>query len=82
MYFNPLTSEWVLRALIDFTHSNARQFYSSKENQLDGKGLTNVISVFWRGDFPQFAFFQYLPPSIIHGWFAWQFENQHGGHRE
>ena len=24
---NPLTAEWVLRALIDFTLSNARRFY-------------------------------------------------------
>ena len=32
--------ERVLRALIDFTLSNARRFYSSMGNFLDGKGLT------------------------------------------
>ena len=37
---NPLTSKWVLRALIDFTLANARRFYSSMGNPLDGKGLT------------------------------------------
>ena len=37
---NPLTAEWALRALIDFTLSNARRFYSSKGNPLDEKGLT------------------------------------------
>ena len=37
--FNPLTAEWALRALIDFTLSNARRFYSSMGNPLDGKGL-------------------------------------------
>ena len=37
--FNPLTAEWALRALIDFTQSNARRFYSSMGNPLDGKGL-------------------------------------------
>ena len=36
---NPLTAEWALRALIDFTLSNARRFYSSMGNPLDGKGL-------------------------------------------
>ena len=38
--FNPLTAEWVLRALTDFTLSKARQFYSSMGNPLAGKGLT------------------------------------------
>ena len=40
-YVNPLTSEWALRALIDFTLSNARRFYSSmaRGNPLDGKGF-------------------------------------------
>ena len=37
---NPLTAQWALTALIDFTLSNARRFYSSKGNPLDGKGLT------------------------------------------
>ena len=37
---NPLPAEWALRALIDFTLSNARRFYSSKGNPLDEKGLT------------------------------------------
>ena len=37
---NPFPSEWVLRALIDFTLSNARRFYSSTGNLLDRKGLT------------------------------------------
>ena len=39
IYFNPLTAEWAFRALIDFTLSNARRFYSSMGNPLDGKGL-------------------------------------------
>ena len=30
----------MLRTLIDFTLSNARRFYSSMRNPLDGKGLT------------------------------------------
>ena len=37
---NPFPTEWVLRALIDSTLSNARRFYSSMGNPLDGKGLT------------------------------------------
>ena len=37
---NPLTAEWALRALIDFTLSNARRFYSSMGNPLDRKGLS------------------------------------------
>ena len=36
---NPLTGERALRALIDFTLSNARRFYSSMGNPLDRKGL-------------------------------------------
>ena len=36
---NPLTAELALRALIDFTLSNARRFYSSTGNPLAGKGL-------------------------------------------
>ena len=36
---NPLTAEWALRALIDFTLSNARRFYSSTGDPLDGKGF-------------------------------------------
>ena len=40
---NPLTAELVLRALIDFTLSNARRFYSSMGNPLAGKGL-NIIN--------------------------------------
>jgi len=38
-YVNPLTAELALRALIDFTLSNARRFYSSRGNPLAGKGL-------------------------------------------
>ena len=38
--FNPLTAEWALRALIDFTLSNARRFNSSMWNPLDRKGLS------------------------------------------
>ena len=38
--FNPFPSKWVLRALIDFTLSNARRFYSSMGNLSDRKGLT------------------------------------------
>ena len=37
--FNPFPSKRVLRALIDFTLSNARRFYSSMGNLLDRKGL-------------------------------------------
>ena len=37
--FNPLTAEWALRVLTDFTLSDARRFYSSMGNPLDGKGL-------------------------------------------
>ena len=37
---NPLTAECSLRALIDFTLSNARRFYSSMGNPLDRKGLS------------------------------------------
>ena len=36
---NPFTAEWALRALRDFTLSNARRFYSSTGNPLAGKGL-------------------------------------------
>jgi len=43
--FNPLTAEWALKALIDFTLSNARRFYSSMGNPLDGKGLTTSKTV-------------------------------------
>ena len=39
---NPLTVEWALRAPIDFTLSNARRFYSSMGNALDGKGLRSL----------------------------------------
>ena len=38
-FVNPLTAEWVLIALIDFTLSDARRFYSSMGNPLAGKGL-------------------------------------------
>ena len=38
-FLNPLNSEWELKALIDFTLSNARRFYSSMGNPLDGKVL-------------------------------------------
>ena len=41
---NPFPCEWVLRALIDFTLSNARRFYSSTGNLLDGKGLNELKS--------------------------------------
>ena len=37
---NPFPFERVLGALIDFTLSNARRFYSSMGNLSDGKGLT------------------------------------------
>ena len=39
--FNPLTAEWALRALIDFTLSNTRRFYSSMGNPLAMKGFKN-----------------------------------------
>ena len=38
---NPFPSKCVLRALIDFTLSNARRFYSSMGNLLDRKGLSS-----------------------------------------
>ena len=38
---NPFPSNWVLRALIAFTLSNARRFYSSMGNLSDRKGLIN-----------------------------------------
>ena len=38
--FNALTALGALRALIDFTLSNARRFYSSMGNPLPVKGLT------------------------------------------
>ena len=41
---NPLTAKWALRALIDLTLSNARRFYSTMGNPLDGKGLTSLLS--------------------------------------
>ena len=41
-HFNPFPSKWVLRALIDFTLSNARRFYSSMGNLLDRKGLRGL----------------------------------------
>ena len=40
---NPLTAEWALRALIDFTLSNARRFYSSIGKPLDGEGLRKYV---------------------------------------
>ena len=43
--FNPFPSKWVLRALIDFTLSNARRFYSSMGNLLDRKGLKCTLFV-------------------------------------
>ena len=57
--FNPLTAEWALRALRDFTLSNARRFYSSMGNPLDGKGLMCRANI-WpalapRERFPIFA---------------------------
>ena len=39
MLLNPFPSKLVLRALTDFTLSNARRFYSSMGNLLDRKGL-------------------------------------------
>ena len=38
--FNALTAVGALMTLIDFTLSNARRFYSSMGNLLDGTGLT------------------------------------------
>ena len=38
---NPLTAVGAPRALIYFTLSNARRFYSSRGKPLDGKGLTS-----------------------------------------
>ena len=41
---DPLTAERALRALIDFTLSNARRFYSSMGNPLAGKGLKVALT--------------------------------------
>ena len=43
--YNPFPSKWVLRALIDFTLSNARRFYSSMGNLLDRKGISKPYSI-------------------------------------
>ena len=43
---SPLTAEGALRALIDLTLSNAKRFYSSMGNPLDGKGLGLSIKQF------------------------------------
>ena len=40
MYINALTAVGALMAVIDFTLSNARRFYSSTGNPLAVKGLT------------------------------------------
>jgi len=40
---NPLTAEWALRALKDFTLSKARRFYSSMGNPLAVKGLRQLL---------------------------------------
>ena len=53
---NPFPFEWVLRALIDFTLSNARRFYSSMGNLSDGKGLN-----FWGCLLPEW----YIQGSIL-----------------
>ena len=42
---NALTAVGALRALIDFTLSNARRFYSSMGNPLADKGLIITISI-------------------------------------
>ena len=42
---NPLTAEWALRAVIDFTLSNARRFYSSMGNPLERERVNNVKNV-------------------------------------
>ena len=42
---NPFTAEWALRALIDFTMSNARRFYSSMGIFLGRERVTNVKNV-------------------------------------
>ena len=39
---NPLTTECAFRAPIEFTLSNARRFYSSMGNPLEGKGLKEI----------------------------------------
>jgi len=67
---NPLTAEWVLRALIDFTLSNARRFYSSMGYPLAGKGLTFCypISEQSRDVNPRNGFFQMASyePAYVH----------------
>jgi len=53
-YDNPLTAERALRALIDFTLSNARRFYSSMGNPLDGKGIITETDFHKGFEKPQF----------------------------
>ena len=52
---NPLTAEWVLRALIDFTLSNAKRFYSSMGNPSAGRGLNNNRQNITKLKFGEFA---------------------------
>jgi len=44
---NPLTAEWALRALKDFTLSNARRFYLSMGNPLAGKGFIVATIIYY-----------------------------------
>ena len=43
LVLNSLTTKWALGALMDFTLSNARWFYSSMGNPLARKGLINSV---------------------------------------
>ena len=40
---NPLTAEWALRALVDFTLSNARRFYSSNGEPLGRERVKEYV---------------------------------------
>ena len=66
---NPLTAEWALRAPIDFTLSNARRFYSSMGNPLDGKGLKEIRCFLCFRLPVNFGFIGYL--IIDHYWIVW-----------
>ena len=81
--FNPLTAEWAPRALIDFTLSNARRFYSSMGKPLDGKGLTELAALFetwlqvrcWPHWWQKFAVEGHSIPQRVErggGWSRWQ----------
>ena len=82
--YNPLTAEWALRALKDFTLSNARRFYSSMGNPLYGKGYPPpskanklTVSMFFE-EFSQFIedlMEDYNHPLVIAGDFSFHVDD-------